>query len=104
MIVTRDEFDEMFSMVKEMYGYIFSDRFSPKKREVRMTSSELKDILNIPNTTFHAWLKKGNLPRRKDEHGYYFIASEINKALEDKIIIRDARYVEEFRRNYIDND
>ena len=101
MIVTKEEFDELSSMVEEIHKYIFSERFTPRRGEVRMTSTELKDILNIPHNTYYVWLRKGLLPRRQDISGFYFIASEVDQALIERRIIREDRYVEEFRRNYI---
>jgi len=59
MIVTKEEFDELSSMVEEIHKYIFSERFTPRRGEVRMTSTELKDILNIPHNTYYEWLRKG---------------------------------------------
>ncbi len=102
-MVTDEQIAELSSMIKEIYGYIFSDRFKPNRAEVRMTPTELRDILDIPHNTYYVWVKKGKLPRRRDKDGYYFIASEIDKLITDKRIIREDRYVREFRRNYIFN-
>lgn len=93
--------EEMYCMVKEMYGYIFSDKFVKRKCAVRMTPTQVREILNIPNTTFYRWIKFKLLPRRKDALGYYFIATEVDEAIISGKIKCDPRAIEEFRRNYI---
>lgn len=101
-MVTREEFDELSSMIEDIHKYIFSNNFTPK-REVKLNSAELKSILNIPHNTFSCWIKKKLLPFRKENGRLIFIALEVYQALLDKRITREARYVDEFRRNYIDN-
>ncbi len=98
---TREEFIQVATMVEEMHRYIFSDNFMPRRGEVRLTSTELKRILNIPSNTYSSWMKKKLLPHIRENGRILFIATEINQAIIDRRINRDDRYVEEFRRNYI---
>lgn len=100
-MITQEEFAQLVTMVKEIHRYIFSDNFMPRRGEVRLTSTELKSILNIPSNTYSCWMKKGLLPHIRENGRILFIATEINQAIIDKRIIREDRYVEEFRRNCI---
>ncbi len=88
-------------MLKEMYEFVFSDRFVKRRGVVRMKPTQVREILTIPSTTFYRWIKDKLLPRRKDSRGYYFIATEVDEAIKDGKINCDPRSVEEFRRNYI---
>ncbi len=100
-MVTDEEFAQVATMVKEIHRYIFSDSFLPRRGEVRLTSAELKRMLNISPSTYSRWMRNGQLPHIRENRRILFIATEINQAIIEKRIICEDRYVEEFRRNCI---
>lgn len=100
---TREEFIQVATMVEEMHRYIFSDNFMPRRGEVRLTSRELRRMLNIPSSTYSRWMKKGLIPHIRENRRILFIATEVYQAIIDKRIICEDVYVAEFKRNCIDD-
>lgn len=102
--VDKTTFDQLVVQVKEIHSYIQTGQMRRSEEyEQWVTTRELIQILRVSLSTVARWRRDRLIPYTKFKKDCLYLPSEIFKALKEKQILCDPKYIDEFHQNYIND-